>query len=322
MTPSANPRRIAPMSGSALPGSGTGHDHVAFGLRVRSCLPLPELLPGVATDSPDLEIVYGEVPANLDGVLKRGVRYQAARDRLLLIVDGIARFLIECGRRVTIARATAAADDDVRVFLLGPALSAALHQRGDLVLHGSAIEWDGAAVGFLGLSGAGKSTLATAFGRRGRRLLTDDLCVVRPDGDGGLKVFPGFPLTKLWLDSLRELQISAEPLPRVRSKLEKRVLRLDAFFSAQPLPLRKLYLSWPVNDESLALRELKGPRKFDVLKRQTYRFGFLGAGEGMAGHFQHAVRLAQETPVAMLLRSNVRFRLPELLDLIAADLRA
>ncbi len=302
--------------------AGPWHDCVAFGLRIRSCLPLPELLPGEAAP-PDVEIVHGDVPEELAGALKRGVRFQAAPNRLLLRVDGIARYLIENGRRVTIARAPGAGDDEVRIFLLGSALGALLHQRQDLVLHGSAIAWDGAAVAFLGLSGAGKSTLATAFRQRGRPVLTDDLCVVRPHGpDGRLLAFPGFPQTKLWLDSLTELEFSPQALRRIRPQLEKRAVRLESDFATQSLPLRKLYLLRPVNDESLELRQLQGPRKFDVLKRQTYRFGFLTGGEGMAGHFQHALRVAQETPMALLIRSNVRFRLDELLDLIEADLRA
>jgi hypothetical protein len=41
------------------------HDYRAFGLRVRSWLPLPELIPDDSAGDPDARIVYGSVPADL-----------------------------------------------------------------------------------------------------------------------------------------------------------------------------------------------------------------------------------------------------------------
>ena len=252
----------------------------------------------------------------------RGVRFQAAPDRLLLQVDGVARYLVSGGSRVTIARDPAAGDDDVRVFLLGSVFGALLHQRDDLVLHGSAIDWEGAAVVFMGFSGAGKSTLAAAFHKRGRPIVTDDLCVVRPDGLGRMMAHPGFPEAKLWLDSLNRLDISAEGLRRIRTKLEKRALPLGGAFASTPLPLKKLYVLRQHNRDELKLTTIQGPQKFAVLKAQTYRFGFLaGVGE-KAGHFKQALRLAQQAPLAAVQRSSGAFRLDELVALIEADLRA
>lgn len=293
----------------------------AFGLVIASPLPLPELLPADGEAASDVEIVYGAVPEELPGALKRGVRYQAAADRLLLQVDGVARFLVEGGRLVTIARDAAADDDDVRVFLLGSVFGALLHQRQDLVLHGSAIEWEGEAVVFVGHSGVGKSTLASAFRKKGHAVLTDDLCVVRPGADGRMLAHPGFPQTKLWLDSLKQLDVSAEGLRRIRNKLEKRAVPLGEDFVRVPLPVKKLYLLRPHNKDELKLTPVQGPQKFSLLKNHTYRFGFLAVIEGKAGHFQHALKLAQQAPLAVALRPSGAFRLEDLVASIETDLR-
>lgn len=298
------------------------HHHHAFGLRVRSVLPLPELLLADSTAPFDVEVAYGEVPADLPGALARGVRFQASRDQLLLQVDGVARYLVTGGRSVTIARDPAADDDDVRVFLLGSVFGALLHQRDDLVLHGSAIEWEGECVAFLGFSGVGKSTLASAFRKRGHAVLTDDLCVVRPRADGRMMAHPGFPQTKLWLDSLQQLDVSAEGLRRIRNKLEKRAVPLAESFAAAPLPVKKLYLLRPHNKDELKLAPVQGPQKFSILKNNTYRFGFLAGIDGKAGHFQQALKLAQQTPLAIAMRPSDTFKLDELVALIEADLRA
>lgn len=296
------------------------HHYTAFGLTIRSCLPLPELLPTPDAASPDVEIVYGDVPAELPGVVKRGVRFQAAPDALRLQVDGIATYLIAGGRRITIARENGADDDDVRVFLLASAMGALLHQRDDLVLHGSAIEWNGEAVVFIGRSGAGKSTLAAAFRSRGHAVLTDDLCVVRPDATGRMIAFPGFPQTKLWLDSLRQLEISPEGLRRIRLKLEKRAVPLGNSFGARPRPVRKIYLLAPYNRGELVLTPVRGPQKFGVIRDQTYRFGFLSDIDSKAGHFQRGLRLAQQVPLDAVRRPNDVFLLAKLVETIEADL--
>lgn len=302
--------------------AASGFSYRAFGLSVRSPLALPELQPADAREAAEVEIVYGEVPAELPGALARGVRYQSAAHALRLQVDGVATYLVEQGRKITIARAAGTDDDDVRVFLLGSVFGALLHQRGDLVLHGSAIDWNGRAVVFLGRSGVGKSTLAAAFRARGHAVLTDDLCVLRPDSDGRMVAHPGFPQTKLWLDSLEKLDISPDGLRRIRHKLEKRAVPLAEDFAAQPLPVGKLFVLRPHNRPELTFEAVQGPGKFVVLKNQTYRFGFLAAIEGKSGHFQQALRLAQQVPLSAVARPNGAFRLAELVAAIETDLRA
>jgi len=291
-------------------------------LNIVSCLPLPELLPAPDGAVADVMVEYGEVPAELPGALERGVRYQSAPGAFWLRVDEVATFLVRDGRRVTIAREAGADDDDVRLFLMGSVFGALLHQRDDLVLHGSAIVAGEACVALLGQSGAGKSTLAAAFRQRGYPVLTDDLCVVRAGAGGRLLAQPGVPQAKLWPDSLEELNLPADGLRRIRRKLEKRAVPLGADFATTARPMKKIYLLGADNKEELALAPAAGPRKFSILKHQTYRFGFLAGIDDRAGHFQLALRLAQGTPVGVVRRTNGAFRLKELADLLEADFRA
>lgn len=294
--------------------------HRAFGLTIRSCLPLPELLAAPDCSEPDVEITFAQVPPELPGAIARGVRFQVTADRLLLQVDGVARYLVSNGREILIDRDPAAEDDDIRVFLLASVFGALMHQRGDLVLHGSAIEWDGQCVVFVGVSGVGKSTLASALRKKGHAMLTDDLCVVRPGTGGKMFAHPGFPQTKLWMDSLKQLEISADGLRRIRSKLEKRAVSLGEQFATQPLAVKKLYVLRTHNREEFKLTSLQGPEKFAALKNNTYRFGFLKDIGVKAGHFQHALRLGQQAPISAVQRPSGSFKIDELVALIQADL--
>jgi hypothetical protein len=309
---------------TSLPASSqaTTHPHRAFGLRISACLPLRELQTDESPGTPDVEIVFGEVPTELEGALEIGVRYQAAPGRLLLVVDDVARFLIEQGRKITIGLFPNADDDDVRLFLLGSAFGALLHQRQDLVLHASAIAVDGGGIAFMGISGAGKSTLAMAFRRRGYSVLTDDLCVIRPGADGRMVIHPGFPQAKLWLDSLKQLDVSPDDLTRIRKKLEKRALPLASTFANAPLPVRKIYLLRSTNKEEIKLTPAQGPQKFNILKNHTYRFLFVKGMEVKPGHFQQAVKVAQQAALSIVTRPRQIFKLEELVTMLEADFRA
>lgn len=293
---------------------------IAFGLRIDSALELPQLLPGDSSTPADATIEFGEVPEHLPEAIASGVRFDSAPGQLLLRVDGVARYLITDGQRIVIERDPAAGDDDIRVFLLGSAFGALLHQRQDLVLHGSAIDWDGEAVVFMGHSGVGKSTTATAFRRRGHAVLTDDLCVVRAGPDGRMYAYPGFPQCKLWLDSLEKLDFSPDELTRIRQQIEKRAVPLGEDFSTTPLPVKKIYLLRTHNKEGIEINLSEGPQKFNVLKNNTYRFGYLAGIDGKTGHFQSALKLAQQAPLAISIRSREGFKLDELVEAIKADL--
>lgn len=81
--------------------------------------------------------------------------------------------------------------------LLGPVLSLLAHRRGKLVLHGSAVMIDGQAHVFLGDKGDGKSTTALALVKAGCPLVSDDVIVLQPNGNGEMYIEAGFASMKL-----------------------------------------------------------------------------------------------------------------------------
>jgi len=86
---------------------------------------------------------------------------------------------------------------DVRLFLLGSAIGALMHQRGLLVLHGSTVKVGDECVVFLGSSGVGKSTLATQLRHRGYACLGDDVCAISIGEDGVPYAAPAYPPASL-----------------------------------------------------------------------------------------------------------------------------
>lgn len=297
-------------------------NYFAWGICIRSELPLPELPPENHGIAPDVEIAWGAVQENLERPLGRGVRFQMTPGALLLRVDGVARYLAEGGRRVTIAREAAAGDDEVRLFLLGTVFGALLEQRGDLVLRGSVVEFAEHAVVFAGSSGAGKSTLAALLHRRGHRLLTDEIAVLRPAADGRLHAHPGAAQINLWPDSLAHLGLAPGDWPRLRPALEKRAVRVAQGLADTPRAVRAVCLLAPWNRAEFHVEPVVGAARIETLRPQVWRSQFDAPPQADAAQFQALLHLARQARCSVLHRPAAAFRLEELAAAVEAEASA
>ena len=136
-----------------------------WGLRIHSELPCPELMEGGG--EAEVFVRFGRVPERLPEVKIRGVFFEMNENEFLLKVDGVAGYWVGNGNEILIEPCESAEESAIRLFLLGSAFGALLHQRGLVPFHGSAVEIDGRAVMFVGPSGTGKSTLAAALCPKG-----------------------------------------------------------------------------------------------------------------------------------------------------------
>jgi hypothetical protein len=232
-------------------------------------------------------------------------------DGLLLFVPNVARYRIEHGSRITVEPEPGVPERNLRLFLLGSAFGALLHQRDLLPLHANAVEIGGSAVAFMGASGAGKSTLAAWFHDHGCRVIADDVCVVGIDQEGRPYVSPGLPRLRLWADVL---QLTGRDLQRLnRSFLddehEKYDVPVDAALAARSrMPLAAIYLL--AQGAEFSISPLHGIEAADAIFANTYRGEFLAQTSGQAAHWRSAVRLVRAKPV---------FRATRRWDLTALD---
>jgi len=115
--------------------------HVSSELELRGAIPRE---PRGETD--DVSIRRGSVPLALDGATATGPTWDLAGDIFLLRVPRLIRFRIEAGRDIVFETEPGFADCDAAGFVLGTAFGILLHQRGSLVLHGSAVAKDGRSI--------------------------------------------------------------------------------------------------------------------------------------------------------------------------------
>jgi len=292
----------------------TSFTYKAFGLIINSAFECPELM--IASGIPDVTIKLGVVPQSLENPLFSGVRFQTSGQELILTVDKIARYHVVNGQSITIDVLPNADISEVRLFLLGSAIGALIHQRGLLPFHGSSIKIGASAIILSGLSGAGKSTLAAAFRKSGYLLLSDDVSVLSFSPEGLPIVHPGYPQMKLWTDSILKLGDDPSNYSKIRQKIEKHNIPIKESFWDQPLPLSKIYIIVSSNLGKLKLEPIKGIEKFSLLKTHTYRFNFVAGKQMHSSHFKSFEQLAKNVEVLKLTRPSGKFIFDELISMI------
>jgi hypothetical protein len=213
--------------------------YLAYGLRIRSAVPLPALPvdDGACDVSIEIGAVGAEPPAGDPGYVRVG----GTAEEGIVAWDPVGRAVVRGGREIVLDPIPEADEDNIRALLLGGALGVLLTQRGLTALHASAVALDGGAVAFLGGAGWGKSTLAATLHARGHPVVADDLVAVRLDA-GTPRVVPGLPQLKLWPETAAHLGDAPERLAPVRPGVTKRLRPAPAGFSTEPLPLRRVYV--------------------------------------------------------------------------------
>ena len=103
------------------------YQYKAFGLIIDSEIELPEL--PKALGETDVTVSLGIAPTKLINPTFVGVRFESSHNEFLLRIEHIASFYVTAGNHITIDTQPNVEFDEVRLFLLGSAFGALLHQR-------------------------------------------------------------------------------------------------------------------------------------------------------------------------------------------------
>jgi hypothetical protein len=173
-----------------------------------------------------------------------------------------------------------------------PALLCFLH-RGDASLHAAAVEVAGAAILLVAPQAHGKSTLAAAFGRRGHRILSEDLTCIRLEPSAC--VIPGPASLRLRDDVAQEVEV---PFGRMLGRRHGRTrYALDDRGDCGPVPLRAVLLLHPSDDE-ISLEPVEPRRTL----RDLWQSSFWLTESHRRHSFECVAGLANEVPIMKLRR--------------------
>ena len=300
-------------------------DYAAYGLRVRSPVPLPFARvreDGPATGEPDVVVRLGATPATLPGPADRcrppGGRavWEAASGAFLISLHGVARCLVTGGRDILV-EPRGGGDREIGMCLAGTVWAALLLQRGIVPFHASAVEFEAGAVLFLGRSGTGKSSLLGALLKRGRTMLADDVAGVVLGAGGRPVALPAYPRLRLCADVVDALGWRGQARERERMQPEKYRMPVPRF-RASPLRIGTLYLLAGSHGNGIEIEQVSPTVAFEALGQHTWRKRLLSGLGRRQAHFRVMAAMAQQAPVARVGRPEGSFRLDALTDRIEA----
>jgi hypothetical protein len=300
----------------------TNFYYKAFGLVFKSCIEHPDFILQPHTLNPDCVISYGKVPKTINKPDASGGVFQSKGKRFLLRIEKVGRYLIEDGNSITIENAPDATVQETIVFLWASAIAVLLHQRGILIVHGSAINMKENAVIFSGHSGSGKSTIASSFLKRSAaNLISDDISAISINNFGFPIVLPGFPVLKLWRDSSEKLGYDWNESRIIRESINKMLVDSSHCFVSNEVPLRQLYILSYKNQGPAEVQEINGYKKMDLVLGKIFRKNYIkGEILGQEALFNEALKILPQIRVCTLQRKHGITELDTTLEAIEKDL--
>ena len=301
-------------------------DYRAYGLHVRSAVPLPlDFLPQPpeAVSAPDVTVRIGAVPPTLPagvGGAVQGRAWCARPNAFLIQAEGVVRCLVTDGKDILMEPLGGDADD-VAAFFLGAAFTPLLQQRGLVTLHAAAVQWRAGAVLLLGPSALGKSSLAAALVQRGHALLADDITAVALDANGRPLALPAYSRQRLWAQTLDRMNWRRRAGAKVRRDLEKHWVCAERH-CAEPQPVLAAIALGIHGRPEIDIEPLSCGDAFWELSENTHRKRAADAMGRTATHFRTITAMARRVPMLQATRPWRPFLLAELAARVDAHLRA
>lgn len=277
-----------------------GYHYQFHGLRIFSTIAI-DGAPSLESGPIDVTVTEGDVPDNLPAPSASGVLFDAAPGDYILRVGGVGRYRVQRGCEITVAPHPDATPHLVQTFLTGGAFTALLHQRGVLVMHGSAVLGPTGVLIVAGHSGTGKSTTCAALLRAGYPVLTDDISAVSIDGDGVPRVAPGVARMRLWADAMTALQADPAGAHQLRPGVDKFTVAIPQM-AASPHPLVSICCLELYSGHEVVCDRLDGSSRFEALRQYTRMSRLVEGLQVQEHHFRAAAAVSARTPVWRLRR--------------------
>jgi energy-coupling factor transporter ATP-binding protein EcfA2 len=280
----------------------------AFGLKISSEINFPELYQTDLILDADIQIKSGEIPSSIT------INADFISDTLiispqvfLLKIEGVATYLVEAGKTITIEMVDGADLTEVRLFCLSNAFAALLHQRGKIPLHAAAFIHENELVLIMGESGVGKSTTLAAMINRGYSPFSDDICIpYYDDQDRSWYTYSSYPMMKFWADTYTKVNIgNIGDGRKLRSGLDK----YGVYFHEKFIPASRkikliILLEIDSRQNEVRSRQLTGIESFSTIHAQAYRKEYLEFESMLKDYFIQSSEIAKSVKSIMLSRPD------------------
>ncbi len=282
-------------------------NYLAFGLTVASEIDLP--LPTTNNESIDVCVEIDATPQNLQNPIRVGHDFELSENELLVHIKNLASIWIRNGTTITIQLKNPDREfRDLGLYVLGSGLGSILEQRGACCLHASSVVRDGCCHLFIGNSGTGKSTISAALTSSGFEHFSDDVCPLQLKNNV-LFAKSGYPTSKLWPDSLAQLNIAGDELPVVRSDISKKRLSWSDQGANHESPVASIFALCPMPEGEIAVNRVSPADAFKICRGHRYRPHWQLTAERHKRLFKILTHIANRIPTHIAIRSKTVFEL-------------
>jgi len=273
------------------------HHYHIYGIHIVSAIKLDTLSKKHIRLPVDLRITLNTTHI---GVFEENL-FDATPDRLSLTIKHVAKFVVTQGQTIEITPSLGAALEDIKTYLLGSAIGAALLQKNCTLLHASVVIMDNKAIAFMGASGAGKSTIAQCFAQAGYPIYSDDICAIWWNDHNQPIVYPGPAHIKLWSNTFDLLKVQrSAPLTSAIRDTDKYIVP-SCPQPHQAISLHKLY--WIQDHASeTCITSLLGKDKLTSILSNLYRPEFIEPMALNKDTVAACTALAQQVDVSIIAR--------------------
>lgn len=279
--------------------TGAQYRYHAFGLNIQSDIPLPELPTCTRERKTDIYILLSEKDRQLKAPVSESNHFAINHNEALLKGDGFSLRIVDGKQILVHCSQVEEYLALIRLRILGAGIGLLLQQRGYLVLHGATVVGKKGAAVILGNSGDGKSTLCAQLVQLGYRLLGDDKCAVRFDGEA-LYALPSTPFIKLSKPSIEGLGFSSQETMPIGVSHNKVYVNSGVAFESEEVPIIAGVVLGKAEQTSLS--QLTQMHAFDTFIQHSYRKQKLIGGGLHKTHFTHCHHMAKSLKMHQYLR--------------------
>lgn len=231
------------------------------------------------------------------------------------------------GSKINVSWKNSRIKEATALLLGGGILGCAMRLQGIICLHANVIAIGKYAIAILGDKGTGKSTTAAALAKHGYPVLSDDIAVLKQEGDTFFAQ-PGYPRLRLCQSAIHALYGSEEGLEKVFQPLDKRYIELTTEsnasawkFQSESLPLAAIYILEPRQQELVAPTIQPVPAVAALMNLMNHRSAkFLKFDkEKQAREWENLSYLVASIPVRKVQRPDDLSKLSELCNAIIND---
>lgn len=295
-----------------------------YGLKVESDCPLNAAHAVPSFEMYDVRIHKGELPYRLvqetkeeQAAGKNNYYYRYGHSKGWVRAVGQGSFLMQNGNEIIYQLKPEHDPLWVGEALLCLCLGVLMAQRQTLMMHGSAVCWQGQAIAIGGQSGAGKSTLAYGLLQCKGQFMADDAIALCYE-QGRAMVLPGYPQQKLCGDTAVKMGLNLADLTRLPDEggREKYALPQQENFAATAKPLAALVLLQIGEDEPGSIEEITGAEKLKNLLNNLYKPTMYSQIGIKPETFMQAVKIADAIKILKLTRPRAGMAVEDEINLL------